>query len=82
MKAGIVNKLLIVLLAIGLLLYVWTPQLSGMSPFLYSLGLVLTGLAICIWNWRREPDFTDGFLGGAAMVIYGILIALLFLFIL
>ena len=71
------DKLLFLLLIAGLILSCWALDGEGLSPFFYPLGLVLVGLAGCIWNWRREQDFTYGFLACTVGVIAGILIAVL-----
>ena len=71
------DKLLFLLLVAGLILSGWALNGEGLSPFFYPLGLILVSLAGCIWNWRRERDFTYGFLACAVGVIAGVLIAIL-----
>ena len=80
MKQNFISTLLFLLLVIGAALMFYVPQSTKLSPFLYPLGIIVAGLACCIWNWRKEPEFTGGFLMSAGGVILGVLIAILFLF--
>ena len=75
MKPKIVEILLVVLVLAGFALILFSPQ---MSPYFYSLGLILAGVGGAVWNWRREPDFTYGFLASALSVIFGVLSVILF----
>ena len=78
MKRKVIEILLVVLVLAGLALILFTEERPKMSPYYYSLGIVLAGAGGAIWNWRREPDFTYGFLASALSVIWGILTAVLF----
>ena len=81
MKRKTIETLLAVLVLLGFALILFTPERPQMSPYLYSLGLVLAGVGGAVWNWRREPDFTFGFLFSAGTAIWGVLVAILCLFI-
>ena len=78
MKQSLINTLLFLLFTVGAVLIFYS---SKLSPFLYPLGIVLMGSACCILHWRKEPEFTDGFLMSAGVTILGVLIAILFFFI-
>ena len=78
MKPKIVEILLVVLVLAGFALILCTPERPRMSPYFYSLGLILAGVGGAVWNWRREPDFTYGFLASALSVIFGVLSVILF----
>ena len=78
MKRKVIEILLAVLVLAGFALILFTEERPKMSPYYYSLGLVLVGAGGAVWNWRREPDFTYGFLASALSVIWGILTAVLF----
>lgn len=78
MKRKVIEILLAVLVLAGFALILFTEERPKMSPYYYSLGLILAGAGGAIWNWRREPDFTYGFLASALSVIWGILTAVLF----
>ena len=68
----------VVLVLAGFALMMFTPERPKLSPYFYSLGLILAGMGGAIWNWRKEPDFTYGFLASALGVVWGILTAILF----
>ena len=78
MKRKTIEIVLAVLVLAGFALILFTLERHQMSPYFYSLGLILAGAGSAIWNWRREPDFTDGFLTSVLGVIWGILTAVLF----
>lgn len=78
MKRKTIEIVLAVLVLSGFALILFTLERSQMSPYFYSLGWILTGVGCAVWNWRREPDFTYGFLASALSVIWGILTAVLF----
>ena len=77
MKPKIIEILLVVLVLAGFALILCTPEYPRMSPYFYSVGLILEGVGGAIWNWRREPDFTYGFLA-SALSVFGVLSAILF----
>ena len=78
MKRKTIEIVLAVLVLAGFALILFTLERHQMSPYFYSLGLILAGVGGAVWNWRREPDFTDGFLTSVLGVIWGILTAVLF----
>lgn len=78
MKRKTIEILLAVLVLIGFALILFTEERPQMSPYFYSLGLILAGVGGAVWNWRREPDFTYGFLASALSVIFGVLSVILF----
>ena len=82
MKRKVIEILLVVLVLAGLALILFTEERPKMSPYYYSLGLVLVGAGGAVWNWRKEQDFTYGFLASALSVVFGILTAILFIVIL
>lgn len=82
MKRKTIEILLVVLVLMGFALILFTEERPQMSPYFYSIGLILGGMGGAVWHWRKEPDFTYGFLASVLSVIFGILTAILFVIIL